>query len=185
MCDKYSGWANRETWALQLWLSNDQGLYEMTRERVYEAVAGSAGRRPGLAGIAVKAFWEALTDPDEGLMSAEAILPMIREVGSAWRIDWDVVTARIGQRTALVLALSILLYVGLFCDPIQFWLADLQTGLSSGPVAEATTPTQLAPLPPYWHRQAPAGCTEDSRCWIGSVNDSRTDAASLDDWMNR
>lgn len=87
-------------------------------------------------------------------------------------------TARMMQRAALLLALSVVLWVGLFCDPIQFWLADVSTGLS-------TSTVEASALPPYWHRQAPASCTEDSRCWIGSVNDSRSDAESLADWMNR
>lgn len=93
MCDEYDGWTNRETWALNLWLQNDEGFYEMTRERVREAVAGSAGKRPGLAGIAVQNFWEELTDPDEELMSRRDILAMVRDVGSEYRVDWDAIGA--------------------------------------------------------------------------------------------
>jgi len=32
--ETYNGWKNYPTWAVNLWLSNDQGLYEMTREAV-------------------------------------------------------------------------------------------------------------------------------------------------------
>src|SRR5262252_131537 len=32
----YEGWENRETWCLNLWLANDEGLYNMTRERAQE-----------------------------------------------------------------------------------------------------------------------------------------------------
>jgi len=28
----YNGWANYETWAVKLWLDNDEGLYNMQRE---------------------------------------------------------------------------------------------------------------------------------------------------------
>jgi hypothetical protein len=93
--DTYEGWTNRETWALNLWLSNDQGLYEMTRERVadwlkrYEADAKDEHYAKVRAGEAVKELWEELTDPDEGLMSAENILAMVRDVGSEYRVDWD------------------------------------------------------------------------------------------------
>jgi hypothetical protein len=103
--DRYNGWTNRETWALNLWLTNDQGLYEMTRERVANEIAYRAdgthqengqpwslhGQR--IAGEVVKALWEELTDPDEGLMTAENILKMVRDVGSDYRVDWDEVGA--------------------------------------------------------------------------------------------
>jgi hypothetical protein len=96
--DSYNGWTNRETWALNLWLSSDQGLYEMTRERVAEAVNSTEitcrksewdARQARLAGETVKAFWEELTDPNEGLLSAENILQMVRDVGSEYRVNWD------------------------------------------------------------------------------------------------
>ncbi|MDH4038812.1 MAG: hypothetical protein OEV86_15165 [Candidatus Krumholzibacteria bacterium] len=34
----YNGWANYPTWCVNLWLSNDEGLYEATRELVTEPV---------------------------------------------------------------------------------------------------------------------------------------------------
>jgi hypothetical protein len=97
--DTYNGWANRETWALNLWLSNDEGLYNITRERVadwlqrYEADAKDAHYAAIRAGEAIKELWGELTDPDEGLMSAEAILSMVREVGSTCRVNWDEIGA--------------------------------------------------------------------------------------------
>lgn len=87
------GWTNLETWALNraldLWLSGDRGLDEMTRERVAQAVAGSAGARPGLAGIAIQNLWSELTDPGNGLMPARDILAMTEGVGSVSRVNWD------------------------------------------------------------------------------------------------
>ena len=97
MDETYEGWANCETWSLNLWLTNDQGLYEMTRERVADAKASYVPQfdfspkecPPWVAGEAVKAFWEELTDPSEGLLTADKALEMVRDVGSEWRIDWD------------------------------------------------------------------------------------------------
>lgn len=107
--DTYQGWKNRETWALNLWLTNDQGLYEMTRERVSQALAAAilpgwaVGTAPGefdvkrwkarAAGEAVKDFYDELTDPSEGLMTPENILVMVKDVGSDYRVDWDEIGA--------------------------------------------------------------------------------------------
>jgi hypothetical protein len=96
--ETYNGWTNRETWALNLWLSSDQGLDFETRMLVAEAVNNRSLDRSdawyaSLAGEAVKAFWEELTDPNEELMSAENILQMVRDVGSEYRVNWDEIGA--------------------------------------------------------------------------------------------
>ena len=37
MVDKgYNGWSNYETWNVKLWIDNDEGSYEMWRERTRE-----------------------------------------------------------------------------------------------------------------------------------------------------
>jgi len=38
----YNGWANYPTWAVNLWLSNDEGLYRETLDRVESARRGAA-----------------------------------------------------------------------------------------------------------------------------------------------
>jgi hypothetical protein len=35
----YNGWTNYETWCVNLWLSNDEGLYNDVREMARQAVA--------------------------------------------------------------------------------------------------------------------------------------------------
>lgn len=101
MCETYNGWTNRETWALNLWLSNDEGLYEMTRERVAEALGdavnvwkdGSDDRAPRIAGEAVKDLWDELTDVQELILPADEIISMVKDVGSDYRVDWDAIGA--------------------------------------------------------------------------------------------
>jgi hypothetical protein len=104
--DRYNGYTNHETRALNLVLNNDQGLQEMTAERVSDALANyepydwstpitaeeraeyDADSRANAAGDAVKELWEELTDPAEELMPLAEIVSLLGEVGSAWRIDW-------------------------------------------------------------------------------------------------
>jgi len=103
--ETYNGWVNRETWATNLWLSNDEGLYDMAREAVaglhyYEPndppdmtckvcswEASYHGQRPD---DAIKEFVEGLRDmEDEG--GRQSLRSMFDDIGSLWRVDWRAV----------------------------------------------------------------------------------------------
>jgi septation ring formation regulator EzrA len=95
--NSYHGWTNRETWAANLWITNDQGLYYSALERLHDAqdVADEIDRDVDdktnyymLAG-SLKDWWEELTDLREELMTAENILTMVRDIGDEDKIDWQ------------------------------------------------------------------------------------------------
>jgi len=86
----YYGWANRETWAMNLWLSNDEGLY-----RALTAALADADEEPGQV---IATFWEELTvnveaEDADAVWFIKTILPMILDVGSVWRVDFDEIAA--------------------------------------------------------------------------------------------
>jgi len=94
--DRYNGWSNRETWAFNLWMSNDQGSCEMVREMAEEsyqealadeceyltteqlAISNMAGK--------LKDYLDLLRD--EIACESREIRMMLDDIGSSWRIDF-------------------------------------------------------------------------------------------------
>jgi len=89
MGDEYEGSANRETWTLNLWLNNDQGLYLHTLEIANAASADYTA-------FCEEHGWEP-NDKSRAFRIGDDILQwvkdddfpdhVIREVGSVWRVD--------------------------------------------------------------------------------------------------
>ena len=70
----YNGWTNYETWAVNLWLMNDQGSEEMIRELVADVLAEPVNplsvltpEEQGRYAVA-EALKNRITDPDEGII---------------------------------------------------------------------------------------------------------------------
>ena len=66
----YNGWKNRETWALNLWFNNDQGLYLMMNEFIEECKAELAKLTRGQGDYATRRnFLEAVIESCEGVIT--------------------------------------------------------------------------------------------------------------------
>ena len=85
MDETYNGWANQETWAFYLHLSNDEGLWSWAGERVGDTLDALGGDRvPSIVGDNMVEAVQDLWDECEG---AEWVRLMRSDVGSVWRID--------------------------------------------------------------------------------------------------
>ena len=83
---EYNGWSNRETWAANLHMSNDQGWYLKGLEAVAEVKKkGYVDGRFALADALEEVFNDFLADAD---MPFEFEVNVLRDVGSLWRVDW-------------------------------------------------------------------------------------------------
>lgn len=89
--ETYNGWTNRETWAWNLLVSNDQYLQEhfvevCVAERTH-MIEGLLATKYRVGDWLQDAFDEYLSDDDE--LSRPLELAFRREVGSFWRINWS------------------------------------------------------------------------------------------------
>lgn len=95
MCDQtYSGWTNRETWALMLWINNDEGLLES----LHDHIAGCTRdvRMESLTyetAIAMQDFTESLFtrsgyEEEYGGEWPWRIADIAQDIGSLYRINY-------------------------------------------------------------------------------------------------
>lgn len=87
MNDQYNGWTNRETWAVHLWITNDENMYQRHRgSNAYDL-------RHDFSRYADECFVDSATDVN---VSRET-LHMILDIGSLWRVDWDAIAAALSH----------------------------------------------------------------------------------------
>lgn len=89
MCETYNGWTNRETWALMLNITNDQGLADTAKDVCDEARFNSER-----ADIALRDWvdgllnWESY-EFETGSVQSPELVKMSQDVGSLFRVNWS------------------------------------------------------------------------------------------------
>ena len=107
--ETYNGWSNRETWAWNLLVSNDQYLQEHFVEVLVAERKARGEKFPGVltngispyvvGGWLKDAFDELIYDfQDNDQHESELVLR--REIGSLWRINWS----EIGEHYIVMMA---------------------------------------------------------------------------------
>jgi hypothetical protein len=96
VCEEYNGWKNRETWALALWLDNEQGWQEMIQELAVQALNDTPLLEPENRVIVATSKLALLLREwvEEELLSLEsisnnqALFNMLTDIGSLYRVDY-------------------------------------------------------------------------------------------------
>jgi hypothetical protein len=95
----YNGWKNYETWAVHLWLSNDQGSDVMARELVAEAVRLDPDYPRTAAADALRCWTEEVfIDP---VTESEGVCGLAVDLlrGALSDVDWLEVAAAFGPES--------------------------------------------------------------------------------------
>jgi hypothetical protein len=91
--EEYNGWTNRETWACNLWLGNDESSYHHINDLAEQAAKQAESeqyleQRHILAQMIQELVTELSHDVNVGESTPEARV-MISDIGSIWRVDWQ------------------------------------------------------------------------------------------------
>lgn len=81
----YNGWKNYETWAMALWIDNDQGSYDYSREVVTEAAEDEEFPKVRAADALKEAFGE-FTEDVEAAVSGTVWADLLN--GALSEVDW-------------------------------------------------------------------------------------------------
>lgn len=90
--EEYNGYSNRETWALNLWLTNDEGFYHEIREEMIPQLKKRYDDEDLPYRLADRLRDWVENDLKEFADESNAgslIRNMFEDIGSLWRIDWQ------------------------------------------------------------------------------------------------
>lgn len=91
--DTYNGWSNRETWLVNLWLTNEEGSYRMIQEWVDEEIADTddadsvADRRDDAAQALADRLEAMHDDALSEIMPTHGVFNDLL-IGALARVDW-------------------------------------------------------------------------------------------------
>lgn len=96
MCNEFNGWTNRETWATNLYIDNERGLYERVQEITKESATLSELSEN------IKELFEELFDMESifGDNGRELML-MSQDIGSLYRVNWAEIARNIWEEDQL------------------------------------------------------------------------------------
>lgn len=86
-CEEYNGWSNRETWAVNLHLSNNQRWYQGAIDAVAAQLHTDPDTSSVYMGDVLREYWKVDIFCDTDLELEWEVMVM-RDVGSEWRVDW-------------------------------------------------------------------------------------------------
>lgn len=96
-CDTYNGYSNRETWALNLHIQNDEQLLMQTIEEAFGGIelTDKRGAEENLK-YWIETFFDATWWQDTmGESMPVDVVKMLCDVGSLWRVEWSEVVDRL------------------------------------------------------------------------------------------
>jgi hypothetical protein len=98
MCEEYNGWSNRETWAVNLWVNNDEALLELAKDYTITALQehredneGEGGDLCDARNCLAESFEYWITEDLltlENIAGNQALFNMLTDIGSLYRINW-------------------------------------------------------------------------------------------------
>ena len=93
MENNFNGWKNRETWAVNLWIENDQGLYIEAQNLAKQALRNDQLNAERTLADMLKEWLENLLDfrayrAEYGSEMPEALQIMRDDIGSLYRVEW-------------------------------------------------------------------------------------------------
>jgi hypothetical protein len=88
MCEQFSGWNNRETWAVALHLDNNQGFSDEVKQFTHRAIQDNPLEEAGYRLADSLEEWVSAFFEFDTVSTNEQLFNMMTDIGSLYRVDW-------------------------------------------------------------------------------------------------